>query len=157
VTWFEAYAFCIWDGGFLPTEAEWNFAASGGAEQRIFPWGSQDPGPGPAYAAWGCFYGEQGVCTGATADIAYVNDIPGGVGLWGQWNLAGNLDEWTLDGYEAPYPTPCVDCAAPDMTQKVFRGGSFETEERFIHNAYRGFGDPATRDVEIGFRCARSP
>ena len=43
VNWFEAYAFCIWDGGFLPTEAEWNYAASGGSEQRYYPWSASFP------------------------------------------------------------------------------------------------------------------
>lgn len=38
VNWYEAYAFCIWDGGFLPTVAEWNYAAVGGSEYRFFPW-----------------------------------------------------------------------------------------------------------------------
>ena len=44
VNWYEAYAFCIWDGGFLPSEAEWEYAAAGGSQQREYPWGSTTPG-----------------------------------------------------------------------------------------------------------------
>ena len=76
----------------------------GAQEQRIFPWGPQDPGRGPAYAAWGCFFGAQGLCTMAATDIAYVDQLPAGVGLWGQFNLAGNMAEWTLDGYQSSVP-----------------------------------------------------
>ncbi|MGH7297911.1 MAG: formylglycine-generating enzyme family protein, partial [Polyangiaceae bacterium] len=44
VTWEESYAFCIWDGGFLPSESEWEYAAAGGSEQREYPWGMAAPG-----------------------------------------------------------------------------------------------------------------
>ncbi len=47
VNWYEAYAFCIWDGGFLPSEAEWEYAAAGGSQQREYPWGT-------ARLGWGC-------------------------------------------------------------------------------------------------------
>ncbi|MEB2312890.1 MAG: SUMF1/EgtB/PvdO family nonheme iron enzyme, partial [Polyangiaceae bacterium] len=43
-SWYELQAFCIWDGGFLPSETEWHYAASGGSEQRKYPWGNTDPG-----------------------------------------------------------------------------------------------------------------
>src|SRR5580704_6839465 len=41
--WYAAYAFCIWDGGFLPSEAEWNYAAAGGSDQRAYPWSPAFP------------------------------------------------------------------------------------------------------------------
>jgi hypothetical protein len=50
VNWWEAYAFCIWDGGFLPSEAEVAYAEAGGADQREYPWGSASPGTASQYA-----------------------------------------------------------------------------------------------------------
>ena len=56
VNWWEAYAFCIWDGGFLPSDAEAGYAAAGGDEQREYPWGSMTPGTTNQYAIYGCYY-----------------------------------------------------------------------------------------------------
>src|SRR5262245_36043191 len=54
LNWYAAYAFCIWDGGFLPTEAEWELAASGG-EERVFPW-SDPPGSTTVSASDACLF-----------------------------------------------------------------------------------------------------
>jgi sulfatase modifying factor 1 len=91
VNWYEAYAFCIWDGGFLPSEAEWEYAAAGGNAQRTYPWGSTAPGTGNQCAIYGCEYpNATGTCTGI-ANVAPVGtatlgrlrrdgDLPGGRG-----------------------------------------------------------------------------
>jgi hypothetical protein len=83
VNWYEAYAFCIWDGGFLPSEAEWEYAAAAGNQQREYPWGSTDPVTANQYAIFGCYYpsGSRS-CTGV-ANLAPVGTAAAGVGFWG--------------------------------------------------------------------------
>src|SRR5262249_30126111 len=127
VNWYRAYAFCIWDGGFLPSEAEWNYAAAGGSEQRRYPWGNVDPGANADRAIYDCYYGSsppQNRCTGHQ-NIAPVGLTSAGRSVWGQWDLAGNMFEWTLD-WNADYVDPCVDCAAViGSGTPVVRGGGF--------------------------------
>jgi formylglycine-generating enzyme required for sulfatase activity len=85
VNWYAAYAFCIWDGGFLPAEAEWEYAAAGGAEQRNWVWGTAWPGTSNEYAIYQCYYHGQGwnTCTGT------VNVAPVGTATLG-WPGGGN-------------------------------------------------------------------
>jgi sulfatase modifying factor 1 len=102
VNWYEAYAFCIWDGGFLPSEAEWEYAAAGGSEQREYPWGSAAPATANQYAIYGCYYNpdDAGLCTGV-ANIAPVGTATLGAGRWGQLDLAGDEYQWNLDSWSS--------------------------------------------------------
>lgn len=168
VTWYEAEAFCAWDGGFLPTEAEFNYAAAGGGEQRAYPWSNPatslssdcsdanyDINGGPTYCTPGS--------DGAVATMNRVgSESPKGDGAWGQSDLGGNAWEWTLDWY-APYIDPCEDCAnlMASGSNRVIRGGNFSHAESFMRAANRGLttdsnSEPANRSRDVGFRCARS-
>ncbi|MBM4364485.1 MAG: SUMF1/EgtB/PvdO family nonheme iron enzyme [Deltaproteobacteria bacterium] len=160
VNWFQAQAFCIWDGGFLPSEAEWNYAAAGGDEQRLYPWGAVAPGPNANLAVYGCYYNGAGSCSGVT-NIAPVGFASAGVGRYGQVDLAGNVYEWNLDWYVTPYPTTtsCNDCAyAPlSATGRVVRGGSFRDAAQLQRTTSRNGVGPSVRSIgDLGVRCARS-
>jgi formylglycine-generating enzyme required for sulfatase activity len=143
VNWFEAYAFCIWDGGFLPSEAEWEYAAAGGSQQREYPWGSTDPGMGNEYAIYNNYY---------PSGVAPVGTTTLGAGLWGQLDLLGEVHEWNLDWY-ATYDDPCVDCAdLAAASDRVTRGqgpsgGEYPGGPIGVTSATRGAGAVGRREA----------
>jgi formylglycine-generating enzyme required for sulfatase activity len=157
VNWYEAYAFCIWDGGFLPSAAEWEYAAAAGNQQLAYPWGDNAPGTGNMYAVYDCYYGGTGpgTCTGYS-NIAAVG-VTHGAGAWGQLDLSGNVWEWNLD-WEDAYVSPCTDCAnVATGTARTIRGGFFEGDATVMVPSYRTFAAPTGRTFRIGLRCARTP
>jgi len=161
VNWYQSAAFCIWDGGFLPSEAEWNYAAAGGNQQRQYPWSS------PASSmtidcSYANYYGGAGgtnYCvtpgTGSTSVVGSVS--PKGNGLYGQADLGGNVWEWNLDWYSA-YAATCNNCANQTAaSNRVVRGGSFGVDASELLSSGRGGSTPVNRNGGLGLRCARTP
>ncbi|MBI3014702.1 MAG: ergothioneine biosynthesis protein EgtB [Candidatus Tectomicrobia bacterium] len=156
VNWYEADAYCRWAGRRLPTEAEWEMAASldplpGGREsaerKRRYPWGDEPPSTERAhldFARLGC--------------IA-VGSLPAGDSAFGCRQMIGNVWEWTGTDFGA-YPDFVVDpykeYSQPWFgTHKVLRGGCWATGSRLIRNTWRNFYTADRRDVFAGFRtCA---
>jgi formylglycine-generating enzyme required for sulfatase activity len=157
VTWYEAYGFCIWDDGFLPSEAEWGYAAAGGSQQREYPWGATAPGTENQYEIYcgegECYY--EGAHDGGL--VAPVGTSSLGVGRWGQLDLAGEMKEWMLDFFNSEYADPCTDCGGYSQASDMYGPGVhvYRDWSGSPFSAYRGPGHVARSDG--GFRCARTP
>ncbi len=149
VSWYLAFAFCAWDEGRLPTESEWNYAAAGGNEQRLYPWGSDEPDD--TLAEFGCDSASM-ACL-----IPRVGSTPAGDGKWGQADLAGSMSEWVLD-YHATMQPLCRNCASlmDESFGREARGGDFAHAEAALATTSRIGFVPAEGASFLGFRCARA-
>ncbi len=182
VSWKQATAFCHWRTGMmrdyclqnkrpipneyrLPTEAEWEYAARGGLDQQMYPWG------GPyTYDREGCYlanflpqrarYGiDGGVCT-----LPVGSYLPNDYGLF---DMAGNVAEWTASAFDeqsyafvnAINPSYTHSAGADDalaMKRKTIKGGSWKDIAYFLQCGARTFEYQDTTKSYIGFRCVRS-
>lgn len=123
-----------------------------------YPWGSAAPGADNQRQIYSCYYPSgSGHCTGA-ANIAPVGTASLGAGLWGQVDLAGNVEEWNPDGYRVPYEAgSCVDCAfLADTARRALRGGNYFEFAAALLPPYRDASPPTGRSGYYGIRCART-
>jgi formylglycine-generating enzyme len=154
ISWYEAFAFCAWDGGRLPTEAEWEYAAAGGDENRLYPWGAAPPDM--VLARYG------GMISLAKQPVTQYTP---GRARWGQLELAGGMEEWVLDvgpvgAYSGNTCDNCADLGTGNSAVRGTRGRSFSesvTIPELFRSAKRSAALANDHVFAVGFRCAYDP
>ena len=164
VSWFNAQAFCEWRGARLPTEAEWEFAASVNPIEEIkyrHPWGDSFDGERLNFCDVNCRTDSpDAVWDDGFNDTAPVGSYPDGRSPSGVYDMLGNVMEWVNDWYDFDAYEAISDTNPRGPTEgdfKSLRGGSWLSPSEDTAVTVRGNFEPTVAQANLGFRCAMPP
>lgn len=159
VSWHDAMAYAAWSGGALPTEAQWEYAARGGLEQQLYPWGNELTPQGQFLCnVWQGEFPDLNTAADGYAATSPVDAFPpNGHGLY---SVTGNTWEWCRDFWSIAFDAaPSRDPPGPpDGEARVMKGGSFLCHASYCNRyrpAARTRNTPDSAASNIGFRCSR--